>query len=105
MRLRVQMYAGALLATAARLAWDPSTYAWLRWLCEAQYRASAAFVLAAALLLALLVCVAALALHPPPHPARALHIVRIDDYVLSKSIFLCINVHIQFCITATNSCK
>ncbi|XP_052741163.1 uncharacterized protein LOC112044507 [Bicyclus anynana] len=53
------MYSGALLATAARLAWDPSTYAWFRFLCAAQYRASAAYVLAAGLWLAALVALAA----------------------------------------------
>ncbi|XP_045769372.1 uncharacterized protein LOC123870210 [Maniola jurtina] len=52
------MYSGALLATAARLAWDPSTYAWFRFLCAAQYRVSAAYVLAAGLWLAALVCLA-----------------------------------------------
>ncbi|XP_041979687.1 uncharacterized protein LOC121733497 [Aricia agestis] len=53
------MYAGALLSTAARLAWDPSTYAWFRFLCAAQYRVSAGFVLAAGLWLAALVSLAA----------------------------------------------
>ncbi|CAG5002868.1 unnamed protein product [Parnassius apollo] len=55
------MYAGALLATAARLAWDPSTYTWFRFLCAAQYRVSAAYVLAAGLWLAALVYLAAAA--------------------------------------------
>lgn len=55
------MYSGALLATAARLAWDPSTYTWFRFLCEAQYRVSAAYVLAAGLWLAALVYLAAAA--------------------------------------------
>lgn len=53
------MYSGALLATAARLAWDPSTYTWFRYLCEAQYRVSAGYVLAAGLWLAALVYLAA----------------------------------------------
>lgn len=57
----LQMYSGALLATAARLAWDPSTYTWFRFLCAAQYRVSAAYVLAAGLWLAALVYVAAAA--------------------------------------------
>ncbi|KAM3960048.1 uncharacterized protein ACR2FA_005848 [Aphomia sociella] len=57
------MYSGALLATAARLAWDPSTYTWFRFLCAAQYRASAAYVLAAGLWLAALVYLAASAAH------------------------------------------
>ncbi|CAB3254211.1 unnamed protein product [Arctia plantaginis] len=57
------MYSGALLATAARLAWDPSTYTWFRFLCEAQYRVSAAYVLAAGLWLAALVYLAAAAAH------------------------------------------
>lgn len=55
----LQMYSGALLATAARLAWDPSTYTWFRFLCAAQYRVSAAYVLAAGLWLAALVYLAA----------------------------------------------
>lgn len=55
------MYSGALLATAARLAWDPSTYAWFRFLCAAQYRVSCAYVLAAGLWLAALVYAAAVA--------------------------------------------
>ncbi|XP_068633999.1 uncharacterized protein [Battus philenor] len=55
------MYAGALLATAARLAWDPSTYTWFRFLCAAQYRVSAAYVLCAGLWLAALVYIAAAA--------------------------------------------
>ncbi|XP_047025454.1 uncharacterized protein LOC124634083 isoform X2 [Helicoverpa zea] len=49
------MYSGALLATAARLAWDPSTYTWFRFLCGAQYRVSCAYVFAAGLWLAALV--------------------------------------------------
>lgn len=53
------MYSGALLATAARLAWDPSTYTWFRFLCAAQYRVSAAYVLGAGLWLAALVYLAA----------------------------------------------
>ncbi|RVE43664.1 hypothetical protein evm_011704 [Chilo suppressalis] len=57
------MYSGALLATAARLAWDPSTYSWFRFLCEAQYRVSCAYVLAAGLWLAGLVYLAAAAAH------------------------------------------
>ncbi|CAH2046646.1 unnamed protein product, partial [Iphiclides podalirius] len=55
------MYAGALLATAARLAWDPSTYTWFRFFCAAQYRVSSAYVLAAGLWLAALVYIAAAA--------------------------------------------
>ncbi|XP_039754816.1 uncharacterized protein LOC120629825 [Pararge aegeria] len=55
------MYSGALLATAARLAWDPSTYAWFRFLCAAQYRVSAAYVLGAGVWLAALVALAAAA--------------------------------------------
>ncbi|XP_013139397.1 PREDICTED: uncharacterized protein LOC106104008 [Papilio polytes] len=55
------MYAGALLATAARLAWDPSTYTWFRFLCAAQYRVSAAYVLLAGLWLIALVYIAAAA--------------------------------------------
>lgn len=43
------MFAGALLSTGARLAWDPSTYAWMRWLCSQQYRASLGYVVAAGL--------------------------------------------------------
>lgn len=72
-----QMYSGALLATAARLAWDPSTYTWFRFLCAAQYRVSAAYVLAAGLWLAALVYVAAAATahahqhqRPSRHPQR-----------------------------------
>ncbi|XP_047531246.1 uncharacterized protein LOC125066953 [Vanessa atalanta] len=57
------MYSGALLATAARLAWDPSTYTWFRFLCATQYRVSAAYVLAAGLWLAALVYIAAAAAH------------------------------------------
>ncbi|GBP47238.1 hypothetical protein EVAR_20242_1 [Eumeta japonica] len=70
----LQMYAGALLATAARLAWDPSTYSWFRWLCAAQYRACAAYVLAAGIWLALLTALAAHAVHP--RRVRALRLVR-----------------------------
>ncbi|XP_035450094.1 uncharacterized protein LOC118276063 [Spodoptera frugiperda] len=55
------MYSGALLATAARLAWDPSTYTWFRFLCAAQYRVSAAYVFAAGVWLAALVYLAAAA--------------------------------------------
>ncbi|CAD0202006.1 unnamed protein product [Chrysodeixis includens] len=56
-----KMYSGALLATAARLAWDPSTYTWFRFLCAAQYRVSAAYVFAAGVWLAALVYLAAAA--------------------------------------------
>lgn len=52
------MYCGALLCTAARLAWDPSTYAWFRWLCVQQYRVSAGAALAAGAGLAALVLLA-----------------------------------------------
>ncbi|XP_060801564.1 uncharacterized protein LOC106134117 [Amyelois transitella] len=55
------MFSGALLATAARLAWDPSTYAWFRFLCETQYRVTLGYVLAAGLWLAALVYLAAAA--------------------------------------------
>ncbi|XP_053604687.1 uncharacterized protein LOC128671888 isoform X2 [Plodia interpunctella] len=55
------MYSGALLATAARLAWDPSTYSWFRFLCETQYHVSLGYVLAAGLWLAALVYLAAAA--------------------------------------------
>ncbi|VVD05087.1 unnamed protein product [Leptidea sinapis] len=65
------MYSGALLATAARLAWDPSTYTWFRFLCAAQYRVSAAYVLAAGLWLAALVYVAAAAARAPLRPPAA----------------------------------
>ncbi|XP_052754784.1 uncharacterized protein LOC113509826 [Galleria mellonella] len=72
------MYSGALLATAARLAWDPSTYTWFRFLCAAQYRASAAYVLAAGLWLAALVylaaATAATAAHRSRRVAPALHL-------------------------------
>ncbi|XP_061713986.1 uncharacterized protein LOC133522627 [Cydia pomonella] len=72
------MYSGALLATAARLAWDPSTYTWFRFLCAAQYRASAAYVLAAGLWLAALVYLAAAAAahhpHQPSPKPRCLHL-------------------------------
>lgn len=76
------MYSGALLATAARLAWDPSTYTWFRFLAVVQYRVTTAYVLAAGLWLAALVYLAAAAAHrtartslnlvstttsPPPH--------------------------------------
>ncbi|CAH2085113.1 unnamed protein product [Euphydryas editha] len=57
------MYSGALLATAARLAWDPSTYTWFRFLAVAQYRVTTAYVLAAGLWLAALVYIAAAAAH------------------------------------------
>ncbi|XP_073955549.1 uncharacterized protein isoform X2 [Choristoneura fumiferana] len=63
------MYSGALLATAARLAWDPSTYTWFRFLCAAQYRASAAYVLAAGLWLAALVYLAVAAAAAPAAPS------------------------------------
>ncbi|KAL0879835.1 hypothetical protein ABMA27_002375 [Loxostege sticticalis] len=53
------MYSGAMLATAARLAWDPSTYTWFRFLCAAQYRVSCAYVLAAGVWLCALVYLAA----------------------------------------------
>ncbi|CAK1541960.1 unnamed protein product [Leptosia nina] len=59
------MYSGALLSTAARLAWDPSTYTWFRFLCVAQYHASLAYVLAAGLWLAALVYLAAAIAHRP----------------------------------------
>ncbi|XP_049872358.1 uncharacterized protein LOC126371170 [Pectinophora gossypiella] len=68
------MYSGALLATAARLAWDPSTYTWFRFLCAAQYRVSAGFVLAAGLWLAALVYLAAAAAAAPKHHANSLHV-------------------------------
>lgn len=57
------MYSGALLATAARLAWDPSTYTWFRFLAVVQYRVTTAYVLAAGLWLAALVYLAAAAAH------------------------------------------
>lgn len=65
------MYSGALLATAARLAWDPSTYTWFRFLCAAQYRVSAAYVLVAGLWLAALVYVAAAATAQADQQQRA----------------------------------
>ncbi|KAG7298700.1 hypothetical protein JYU34_017107 [Plutella xylostella] len=68
--LMLQMYSGALLATAARLAWDPSTYAWLRFLCAAQYRVSAGYVLAAGAWLAGLVYLAAAAAAARRPPRR-----------------------------------
>ncbi|XP_028041171.1 uncharacterized protein LOC114251185 [Bombyx mandarina] len=68
------MYAGALLATAARLAWDPSTYTWFRFLCAAQYRVSAAYVLAAGLWLAALVYLAAAAAHRSASHSHCLHL-------------------------------
>ncbi|CAG4928619.1 unnamed protein product [Colias eurytheme] len=67
----LQMYSGALLATAARLAWDPSTYTWFRFLAQAQYRVSTGYVLGAGLWLAALVYLAAAALRPPRRAAPA----------------------------------
>ncbi|XP_045533532.1 uncharacterized protein LOC123720808 [Pieris brassicae] len=70
------MYSGALLSTAARLAWDPSTYTWFRFLCAAQYRVSLAYVLAAGLWLAALVYLAVAAgaaAAAARRPAAALH--------------------------------
>ncbi|XP_059045616.1 uncharacterized protein LOC131841309 [Achroia grisella] len=84
------MYSGALLATAARLAWDPSTYTWFRFLCAAQYRASAAYVLAAGLWLAALVYLAAAtasaahARHPPVAPALHLYACGVVCLALSE---------------------
>lgn len=74
------MYSGALLATAARLAWDPSTYTWFRFLCAAQYRVSAAYVLAAGLWLAALVYVAAAATaHAHQHQRASRHPQRLHN--------------------------
>lgn len=71
------MYSGALLATAARLAWDPSTYTWFRFLCAAQYRVSAAYVAACGVWLAALVYLAAAAAASARHRAAVtcLHVV------------------------------
>ncbi|XP_075975481.1 uncharacterized protein LOC142976131 [Anticarsia gemmatalis] len=77
------MYSGALLATAARLAWDPSTYTWFRFLCAAQYRVSAAYVLAAGLWLAALVYLAAAAAHRAAD--RCLHIYCVGVVCLALS--------------------
>lgn len=68
-----QMYSGALLATAVRLLWDPSTYTWFRYLCETQYRVTTGYLLAAGLWLAGLVYVAASAAHRPA--TTCLHLV------------------------------
>ncbi|KAJ0183047.1 hypothetical protein K1T71_001023 [Dendrolimus kikuchii] len=82
------MYSGALLATAARLAWDPSTYTWFRFLCATQYRVSAAYVLAAGLWLAALVylatCAAASAA-PRRSAARCLHAYALGVVCLAVS--------------------
>lgn len=76
--LVLQMYSGALLATAARLAWDPSTYTWFRFLCAAQYRVSAAYVFAAGVWLAALVYLAAAAAQR--RAPNCLHVVSIPSY-------------------------
>lgn len=84
----VQMYSGALLATAARLAWDPSTYTWFRFLCGAQYRVSAAYVFAAGVWLAALVYLAAAAAQR--HAPLCLHLVSnsFTAYPLSLYIYI-----------------
>lgn len=59
----VQLYGGALLATAARLKWDPSTYVVVRELFPAEYRAAAISLTGAGGLLLLLAHLAAAAQH------------------------------------------
>lgn len=66
-----QVYSGALLATGARLAWDPSTYTWFRFLCVAQYRVSCAYTAAAGAWLLVLVYLATAA--AAPRARRCLH--------------------------------
>ncbi|KAG6460242.1 hypothetical protein O3G_MSEX011844 [Manduca sexta] len=79
------MYSGALLATAARLAWDPSTYTWFRFLCAAQYRVSAAYVLAAGVWLAALVYLAAAATSAAHAAPRCLHLYACGVVCLAAS--------------------
>lgn len=78
------MYSGALLATAARLAWDPSTYTWFRFLCVAQYRVSAAYVAACGAWLAALVYLAAAAAASARHrpAASCLHVVSVPAIIM-----------------------
>ncbi|XP_013165943.1 PREDICTED: uncharacterized protein LOC106116608 isoform X1 [Papilio xuthus] len=59
----LNMYAGAGFATAARLKWDPSTYVPLRELLPHEYRAAAALLLAASIVLFLLAHLALAALY------------------------------------------
>lgn len=66
-----QVYSGALLATGARLAWDPSTYTWFRYLCATQYRVSCAYTAAAGAALLALVYLAAAAPRGAPRAAAA----------------------------------
>ncbi|XP_026736457.1 uncharacterized protein LOC113500014 isoform X2 [Trichoplusia ni] len=61
--LLLTLYGGALLATAARLKWDPSTYVVLRELFPAEYRAAAVSLTGAGALLLLLAHLAAAAHH------------------------------------------
>ncbi|CAG9562276.1 unnamed protein product [Danaus chrysippus] len=77
------MYSGALLATAARLLWDPSTYTWFRYLCETQYRVTTGYLLAAGLWLAGLVYVAASAAHRPA--TTCLHLYGVGVVCLAVS--------------------
>lgn len=68
----VQLYGGALLATAARLKWDPSTYVVLRELFPAEYRAAAISLTGAGALLLLLAHLAAAAHHAQRDNTRRL---------------------------------
>ncbi|CAH2046642.1 unnamed protein product, partial [Iphiclides podalirius] len=59
----LMLYAGAGLATAARLKWDPSTYVALREMLPREYRAAAAILLAGSLALLVLAHLALAALY------------------------------------------
>ncbi|XP_068617299.1 uncharacterized protein [Battus philenor] len=63
LNLLLMMYAGAGLATAARLKWDPSTYVALREVLPREYRAGAVLILAASLSLLTLTHLALLAVY------------------------------------------
>lgn len=81
------MYSGALLATGARLAWDPSTYTWFRFLCSAQYVASMAYVLVAGLWLAALVYLAAAAVHHHRRKCLLVYCAGVVCLLLSEVIY------------------
>lgn len=74
----LQVYAGAGLATAARLKWDPTTYIAVRELFPAEYRVAAGVLVAgsAALLALAHLAAAPLCLSAPSSPlARLLYIL------------------------------
>ncbi|CAG9562274.1 unnamed protein product [Danaus chrysippus] len=80
--LLLVLFAGAMLATAARLKWDPSAYIPARELLPAEYRSAACVLPAAGLALLLLAHLALTALSCRP-PTRRVLLVVVQNTLLS----------------------